>query len=72
MKFKNETYDKLKFIVMVLGYVATFILTLTDVWGFTYGTRIAATVSALGILLGAILTDSSKKYNGTGEEDEQA
>lgn len=63
MKMTNETYDKLKFIVMVIGYVTTFILTLSDIWGFAYGTQIAATVSAVGILLGSILTDSSKRYN---------
>ena len=63
MKMTNETYDKLKFIVMVIGYVTTFILTLSDIWGFAYGAQIAATVSAVGILLGSILTDSSKRYN---------
>lgn len=63
MKFSNKTYDILKFIVMIIGYVTTFILTLTDIWGFAYGAQIAATVSAVGILLGAILTDSSKRYN---------
>ena len=62
MKMSNKVYDILKFVSMIAGYVATFILTLTDIWGFTHGAAVAATVSALGILLGAILTKSSYNY----------
>ena len=62
MKMTNKTYDILKFIVMIIGYVVTFILTLTDIWGFAYGAQIAATISALGVLMGAILTEASKRY----------
>ena len=58
----NKTYDTLKWISMIAGYVATFILTVADIWGFTYGTAVAATVSAFGILLGSILTKSSSDY----------
>ena len=67
-KMSNETYDALKKISLIIGYVATFILTLTDIWGFTHGAHIAATVSAFGILLGAALTISSKEYH---KEDEK-
>lgn len=63
MKMSNKVYDILKFVSMIAGYIATFILTLTDIWGFTHGAAIAATVSALGILLGAILTKSSFDYH---------
>ena len=62
MKMSNKVYDILKFISLIAGYVATFILTLTDIWGFRYGTAIAATVSALGVCLGLILTKSSFDY----------
>ncbi len=58
----NKTYDTLKLISMIAGYVATFVLTLADIWGFTYGTAIAATISAFGILLGSILTKASNDY----------
>lgn len=68
----NKTYDILKIICMIVGYLATFVLTLSDIWGFQYGTEIAATVSALGVLLGGILKASSDKYwdgeNGEGGE----
>lgn len=62
MKMKNSTYDKLKNISMIVGYIATFILTMTDIWGFEHGAAIAATVSAIGILLGSILQDSTRRY----------
>ena len=58
----NKTYDILKIICMIVGYMATFVLTLSDIWGFPYGTQIAATVSALGIFLGGLLKASSDKY----------
>ena len=58
----NKTYDTLKLISMIVGYLATFILTLSDIWGFTYGAELAASVSAAAILLGSILTAASQKY----------
>lgn len=59
----NKVYDILKLVSMIATPLATFILTLTDIWGFNqYGTAIAASVSALGILLGAILKISTDKY----------
>ena len=61
-KMSNKVYDTLKFLSLIAGYVATFVLTLTDVWGFKYGAAVAATVSAVGILLGAVLTKSSADY----------
>ena len=59
----NNTYDILKKISLIFGYVATFVFTMSDIWGWgEYGTEIAASVSALGILLGSILSASSAKY----------
>lgn len=69
-KMSNRVYDTLKFISMIAGYIATFVLTLTDIWGFTHGAAIAATVSATGILLGMILTKSSADYAKKGEDHE--
>lgn len=67
----NKLYDILKLVSMIATPLATFILTLTDIWGFNqYGTAIAASVSALGILLGAILKVSTDKYWGDQNDDE--
>lgn len=69
MKLSNKTYDVLKLVSMIAGYIATFILTLTDIWGFQYGAAIAATVSALGVLLGAILKHSSDVYSAEQSDE---
>lgn len=66
----NKLYDILKLISMIATPLATFILTLTDIWGLNeYGTAIAASVSALGILLGGILKITSDKYWEEHDED---
>lgn len=67
----NKLYDILKLVSMIATPLATFILTLTDIWGFNqYGTAIAASVSALGILLGTILKVSTDKYWSDQNDDE--
>ena len=59
----NRTYDILKLISMIATPIATFILTITDIWGLNeYGTALAASVSAIGVLLGAVLKVSTDKY----------
>ena len=59
----NKTYDVLKMISMVATPLATFILTITDIWGLNeYGTALAASVSAVGVLLGAVLKIATDKY----------
>ena len=65
----NKTYDVLKEVALIFGYIATFILTLTDIWGFEHGAAIAATVSALGIMLGSILQESSRRYKKEQNND---
>lgn len=66
----NKLYDILKLISMIATPLATFILTMTDIWGLNeYGTAIAASVSALGILLGGILKITSDKYWEEHDED---
>ena len=69
MKMSNKVYDVLKFIAMVvLPALATFYLTLASIWGLPYGEQIAATITAIDTLLGAILGISSKQYAKELEE----
>lgn len=70
MKLKNETYDILKNVSMILGYVAVFIASLSDIWGFAYATQVSLTISALGVLLGSILQDSTRRYKKQEDEAE--
>lgn len=70
-KLSNKAYDILKLISLLATPFVAFVLAMSDVWGFRYGAEIAATISALGVLAGAILTKSSADYHAKdGEENE--
>lgn len=63
MIFKNSVYDILKYIsLVVLPAIATLYLTLSNIWGLPYGTEIAATITAIDTLLGALIGVSSERY----------
>lgn len=63
MIFSNKVYDILKYVsLVVLPAIATLYLTLSNIWGLPYGTEIAATITAVDTLLGALLGISSQKY----------
>ena len=68
MKMSNATYDVLKKVCLMITPLVAFILALTDVWGFAWGAEAAATISAVGALLGACLDISSKNYHAEGDE----
>ena len=67
----NKTYDILKDIALyVMPALATLILTLGGIWGIPYAEAIAATITALDTVLGAVLKISSNKYAAMGEMHE--
>lgn len=59
---KSKTYDVLKPIAMIVAHLVTLVSALSEIWGFKFGTEIAATVAALSAFLGAVLQQSSNKY----------
>jgi hypothetical protein len=60
----NRTYDVLKWVaIIVMPALATFIVGLGGIWSIPYAGRLAATITAVGVLLGALLGLSSVKYN---------
>lgn len=64
MKFKNETYDILKWIAMyLLPAIGTLYFALASVWGLPYGEQIVGTVTAVDTFLGVILGISTANYN---------
>lgn len=64
MKIKNEVYDVLKWIAMlVLPALATLIVAIFKIWNIPYGTEIAGTIMAIDTFLGAILGISTYNYN---------
>lgn len=64
MKFKNETYDILKWIALyLLPAIGTLYFALASVWGLPYGEQIVGTVTAVDTFLGVILGISTANYN---------
>jgi len=60
----DKLYDVLKWVaIIVMPSLATFIVGLGGIWSIPYAGQLAATVTALGVLLGALLGLSSVKYN---------
>ena len=61
---KNKTYDILKFIAqVVLPLLATFYVTLAELWGLPFSTEISGTIMAVDTLMGGILMKLSNNYN---------
>lgn len=70
MKMKNETYDLLKKLALMIMPLITFVAALGDIWGIPHVTEITATLAALDTLIGAILHVSSANYWKKGDDDE--
>ena len=60
----DHVYDILKWVaIIVMPALSTFIIGLGGIWSLPYAGQAAATVTAVGVLLGALLGLSSVKYN---------
>lgn len=72
MKILNDKwYDILKWVAIVaLPAISTFIVVISKIWGWAdLGTMIAQTVTAVAVLLGALLGISSIHYNKGDDND---
>lgn len=59
----NQTYDILKRVALiVIPALATFVNAVGIVWGIHHTNEVTATITALGVFLGAALGVSSKNY----------
>ena len=67
MKVSDVNFNRLRTIVEIIGYIGTFLLAVSDVFGYKYGTQLAAVFSALMICLGSIVTALRNEYNNTME-----
>ena len=64
MKFSNKVYDILKVVAqIVLPALATFYVTIAEIWGLPLSTEISGTIMAVDTLLGAILFKASSDYS---------
>lgn len=63
-KLKNEVYDVLKWITMiVLPALATAYVGLAAIWGWPFADEVAKTTAVICTLLGALLGISTAQYN---------
>ena len=72
MKLPNRLYDFLKWFALVaIPALNVYILKIGDIWSLEESAQIAATISATGILIAALIGASSYLYwNDVDEEDE--
>ena len=68
MKMTNKTFDTLRFIAEVIGYIVTFALAVSEVVGFKYGAELAAVSAALMTMLGSIVEAARRNYEGGNDE----
>ena len=60
----NRTYDILKWVALVgTNAFSVLIISLGEIWGWSYAVPIAGTISAVGSCIGACLQVSSANYN---------
>lgn len=72
MQLPNKVFDWLKWTsIICLPAISTFIVVISKIWGWAdLGSMIAQTVTAVAVLLGALLGVSSVQYNS--KKDDQA
>lgn len=68
----NKAYDVLKWIaVIVIPALVIFIKTVFPVWDIPYSDQIATTLTAVGLLIGALIGVSTVQYNNNVNADIQ-
>lgn len=65
----NKTYDILKQIALWAVPLSVFIASLGDIWGLPYAEQISATLAAVDVLIGAVVSVSARAYKA-GQEGE--
>ena len=59
----NKTYDIIKAIGLVAVPIITFLTALVNIWGIPYGSQIVATLAAVDVLIGAVVTIAKNQYD---------
>lgn len=70
MKLSNKLYDILKWTSLLAIPLVTLIMSVSEAVGFSYGSVIAAIVSAVGLFAGSVIKISTDNYNKDGSDDE--
>ena len=74
MKMKNKTFDTIRFIAELVGYVITCALSISGILGWQYDSQANLIAGAVMTMIGAIVIASRKYFNGeviVEEEDDE-
>lgn len=66
----NKCYDILKQVSLMIVPIVAFLTSLSEIWGWAYGVEVCASISAFGVLLGALLNLSTHQYNKIADSPE--
>lgn len=62
MTLSNKAYDTIKMIGLVAVPILTFLVAIVNIWNIPYGDQIVATLAAVDVLIGAIVTVAKGQY----------
>lgn len=62
MKLSDRAYDMLKWIGLLAVPIITFATAMVNIWNLPYGDELVASLAALDICIGAIVTISKAQY----------
>ena len=70
MLMTNKTYDILKLIALLVLPLSELIAAFSNIWGWTHGAAVCASLVAIDAFLGAVVKIASDAYkNYSGEDD---
>lgn len=68
----NKTYDILKNLAQtILPALGTLYYAIAEIWGFSFGEQVVATILAIDTFLGVVLKMSSTKYYANLKENDE-
>ena len=59
----DRVYDTLKAVGLVAVPIITFLVAIVNIWNIPYGDQIVATLAAVDVLIGAIVTVAKNIYD---------
>lgn len=68
----NKTYDILKQIALWAVPLSVFVASMGKVWGLPYAEQISATLAAIDVLIGAVVSVSARAYKAGQEGEDDA
>lgn len=68
MKLSNKTYDTLKFVALLIAPIVTLVASVVDIWGIPHGTEIVATLAAVDVFIGAVVTIAKAAWDKENKE----